>query len=253
MQRLQQESKAKTIAGPFSASPFPNLQVSPLGLVPKKASGEFRLIHHLSYLEGNSINDHIPDHLSTVQYHSVDTAISLIQQLGPGALLAKTAIENAYKVPIHPTDFELLGFRIGNDYNYDKTMLFGLSYSCNLFEKFSTALQLILEHKFSVTHCVHILDDFLFIGPPNSSKCYSALMSFYKLPQAIGLPIEPSKTVVPTTTLTFLVLELDTEIRNSFTARQACLLNGGGAQVEITEISNTEAITISYWNAQFRL
>lgn len=210
MQRLQQESKAKTIAGPFSASPFPNLQVSPLGLVPKKASGEFRLIHHLSYPEGNSINDHIPDHLSTVQYQSVDTAISLNQQLGPGALLAKTAIENAYKVPIHPTDFGLLGFRIGNDYNYDKTLFFGLSYSCNLFEKFSTALQWILEHKFSVTHCVHILDDFLFIGPPNSSKCYSALISFYKLPQDIGLPIKPSKTVLPTTTLTFLVLELDT-------------------------------------------
>lgn len=89
--------------------------------MPKKASGEFRLIHHLSYPEGNSINDHIPDHLCTVQYQSVDTAISLIQQLGPGALLAKTDIENAYKqVPIHPTDFELLGFRIGNDYYYDK-------------------------------------------------------------------------------------------------------------------------------------
>lgn len=120
MQRLQQESKAQRIAGPFSAPPFPNLQVSPLGLVPKKASSEFRLIHHLSYLEGNSVNDHIPDHLCTVKYPSVDTAISLIQQLGPGALLAKTAIENAYKqVPIHPTAFELLGFRIGNDYYYD--------------------------------------------------------------------------------------------------------------------------------------
>lgn len=106
MQRLQQESKAKRIAGPFSAPPFPNLQVSPLGLVPKKAPGEFRLIHNLSYPEGNSINDHIPDHLCTVQYQSVDTAISLIQQLGPGAFLAKTDIENAYKqVPIHPTDF----------------------------------------------------------------------------------------------------------------------------------------------------
>lgn len=43
------------------------------------------------------------------------------------------------------------------------------------------------------------------------------------------------------------------EIRNPSTARQAYLLNGGDAQVEITEINNTEAITISYWNAQFRL
>lgn len=51
---------------------------------------------------------------------------------------------------------------------------------------------------------------FLFIGPPISSKCYNALMSFYKLAQNIGLPIKPSKTVLPTTTLTFLGLELDT-------------------------------------------
>lgn len=171
-QRLQQELKAKRIAGPYSDPPFVNLQVSPLGLVLKKASGEFRLIHHLSYSEGNSINDHIPNHLCTVQYQSIDTAISLIQQLGPGTLLAKTDIENAYKqIPVHPSDFELLGFRIGNDYYYDKTLSFGLSYSCNLFERFSTALQWILENKFSVAHCVHVLDDFLFIGPRNSSKC----------------------------------------------------------------------------------
>lgn len=35
-------------------------------------------------------------------------------------------------------------------------------------------------------------------------------MSFYKLAQDIGLPIKPSKTVLPTKTLTFLGLELDT-------------------------------------------
>lgn len=35
-------------------------------------------------------------------------------------------------------------------------------------------------------------------------------MYFYKLAQDIGLPIKPSKTVLPTTTLTFLGLELDT-------------------------------------------
>lgn len=148
MQRLQQESKAKRIAGPFSAPPFPNLQVSPLRPVPKKASDEFRLIHHLSYQEGNSIYDHISDHLCTVQYQSVDTAIPLIQQLDP---VAKTDIENAYKqVAIHPTDFKLLGFRIGNDYYYDKLLPFGLSYSCILFEKFSIALQWILEHIASI-------------------------------------------------------------------------------------------------------
>lgn len=41
--------RANRIAGPFTQPPFPNIQVSPLGLVPKKSPGEFRLIHHLSY------------------------------------------------------------------------------------------------------------------------------------------------------------------------------------------------------------
>ena len=209
--RINLELAAGRIAGPFSEPPFPNIQVSPLGLVPKKAPNEFRLIHHLSYPEGNSINDYIPSQFCTVQYQTIDTAISLIQQIGPGALLAKTDLENAYKqVPVHPDDFELLGFQIHNMFYFDKTLPFGLSYSCNLFEKFSSALHWILENKFSVSHCVHVLDDFLFIGPPNSPQCYSALMAFHVLARDICLPIKSSKTVYPTTTLTFLGLELDT-------------------------------------------
>lgn len=210
-QRIDQELRANRIGGPFTQPPFTNIQVSPLGLVPKKSPGEFRLIHHLSYPEGNSINSNIPQEFCTVQYQSIDTAIAIIKQLGKGALLAKTDIENAYKqVPIHPEDYELLGFMVDEKFYYDKTLPFGLSYSCNLFEKFSTAIQWILENKFSVTHCVHILDDFLFVGPPRSSTCYSALMAFYTLARDIGLPIKAEKTVYPTTTLTFLGLELDT-------------------------------------------
>jgi hypothetical protein len=35
------------------------LQISPLGLVPKQKPGEHRVIHHLSYPDGLSINDGI--------------------------------------------------------------------------------------------------------------------------------------------------------------------------------------------------
>ena len=130
--------------------PFPNIQVSPLGLVPKKAPGEFRLIHHLSFPEGDSINSNIPKEMTAVSYQSIDTAISLIKQVGKGALLAKTDLENAYKqIPIHPNDFELLGFQIAGLFNYDKTLPFGLSYACQLFEKFSSALQWIFRKQVS--------------------------------------------------------------------------------------------------------
>lgn len=196
--KISNELRAHRIAGPYPNPPFPNIQVSPLGLVPKKAVGEFRLIHHLSYPEGMSINHNIPKDLCTVQYQSVETAINIIRQLGRGALLAKTDLENAYKqIPIHPDDFELLEFMVDNMYYYDKTLPFGLSYSCNLFEKFSSALQWILETKFSVIHCVHILDDFLFLSEPHSSTCYSALLAFYQLSNDIGLPVKSEKNCLP--------------------------------------------------------
>ena len=66
IESIHLELAAGRIAGPFSETPFPNIQVSPLGLVPKKAPNEFRFIHHLSYPEGNSINDYIPSQFCTV-------------------------------------------------------------------------------------------------------------------------------------------------------------------------------------------
>ena len=63
------------VEGPFEIPPFTNLRCSPIGLVPKKAPGEFRLIHHLSWPEGNSVNDHIDPNKSSVKYSSFDDAI----------------------------------------------------------------------------------------------------------------------------------------------------------------------------------
>ncbi len=48
----------------------------------------------------------------TVSYCTVDMAIRLVQEAGPGAILAKTDIEHAYKLtPIHPDDITTLGIR----------------------------------------------------------------------------------------------------------------------------------------------
>jgi hypothetical protein len=211
LNKINEELKTGRIAGPYASPPLTNLQVSPLGIVPKKTPGEFRMIHHLSFPEGLSINDNIPQQFCSVHYQSIDDAISAIKKVGVGALLSKSDLENAYKqVPIHPTDFELLGFQVDGLFYYDKTLPFGLSYSCQLFEKFSSALQWILQHKFQVGHCIHVLDDFLFVGKPHSTECYDALLAFYTLATEINLPIKKEKTVLPTTTLTFLGLELDT-------------------------------------------
>lgn len=50
--------------------------------------------------------------MTTVSYQSIYTAFALIKQVGQGALLPMTDLENAYKqIPIRPSDFELLGFK----------------------------------------------------------------------------------------------------------------------------------------------
>jgi hypothetical protein len=51
------------------------LQISPLGLVPKKKVGEYWVIHHLSYPDHLSINDGIPQDKCTVQYQTIDEKV----------------------------------------------------------------------------------------------------------------------------------------------------------------------------------
>ena len=86
-------------------------------MFPKKSPGEYRLIHHLSFAEEGSKNHYITKDLCTVQYQSIRTAIEIILKMGKGALIAKTDLENAYKqIPIHPDEFELLGFLFDNQF-----------------------------------------------------------------------------------------------------------------------------------------
>ena len=55
--KLEQELAAHRLAGPFRSLPFQTFCISPLGLVPKKAPGDFQLIHHLSHPQRFLIND----------------------------------------------------------------------------------------------------------------------------------------------------------------------------------------------------
>ena len=107
---LEKEIQLGRVAGPFSFPPLPNLQCHPVGVVPKKHSSEWRTIYHLSYPEGDSINDHIPKDPYSLQYIRVDDAIFILKSLGPGSYMAKTDLKCAFRlIPIHPDDWNLLG------------------------------------------------------------------------------------------------------------------------------------------------
>lgn len=50
------------VTGPFPVPPPNNFQVSPFGVVPKKKTGEYRMIHHLSFLRGALLMTEYPTH-----------------------------------------------------------------------------------------------------------------------------------------------------------------------------------------------
>ena len=74
--KLSKELVMGRILGPYTIPPaMAKFRVSPLRVVPKKAKGEFRMIQHLSYTEGESVNDLIPDEMSSVTYATIQDAI----------------------------------------------------------------------------------------------------------------------------------------------------------------------------------
>ena len=94
LEKLDKEVKLGRIAGPFQSMPLPDLIISPIGLVPKSEPGKYRLIQHLSYPDGSSINDGIDRDMCTVHYTSFDEAVKLVVSAGKGALMAKADIES---------------------------------------------------------------------------------------------------------------------------------------------------------------
>lgn len=57
---------------------------------------------------------------------------------------------------------------------------------------------------------IHYLDDFLFIGPPDSSLCFDLLSELMAMSQYFGVPLAEEKTCFPSTTLEFLGIQIDT-------------------------------------------
>ena len=210
-QKLNIELSLNRISGPYSKPPLPHFKTSPLALIPKRVPGKYRLIHNLSFpYDINAVNFNIPAESATVKYQTVNDAIHLIQRHSPEAFLAKTDIADAFRlIPVHPDQYNLLGFTFDGHYYYDKMLCMGAASSCQIFEQFSDALLWILKHKFYMTSVVKVLDDFLFVQP-SFDRCQRDLNTFLHLCRDLGVPIAQHKTEGPANVLTFLGLELDT-------------------------------------------
>lgn len=195
---------------PRHCSP-PGIHISPLGVIPKKNKpGKWRLIVDLSSPAGFSVNDGISQELSSMKYTSLDHLAYLVNSVGRGALLVKADIKEAYRmIPIHPHDQHLLGISWKDSYYVDRMLPFGLRSAPKIFSAVADALQWILTQR-GISNLLHYLDDFIFVAASvdQAVSQKSMLISSF---QHLGVPLELSKLEGPSTCLTFLGIEVDTE------------------------------------------
>ena len=205
---LARECQAGHTAGPFATPPFHRMHISPLGVVPKKECGKWRLIMHLSHPTGHSVNDGIPIQDYSLKYISVDTAMDAAMALGRGAVMAKVDIRAAFRLcPVRPEDWPYLGMQWNGQYYFDKVLPFGLRSAPYIFNCLANALTWILHNKYSVDHVYHYLNDFITLGAPSTTQCSQNLHHIRDLFLKL---IADEKLEGPATSIVFLGILLDT-------------------------------------------
>ena len=103
-----------------------------------------------------------PPENAVVQYDVIDAVIKLVKKFGRNCKLCD--IEHAFRITcIHPSDYHLLGFTWNHYFYYDRCLPMGASSSCQIFEKFSCALQWIMVDIINI----------------KQEACHTLLMTFY--------------------------------------------------------------------------
>ena len=192
-------------AGHFLSPPIPNLQCSPLGVVPKK-DGSWCIIMDPSSPHGSSFNDFIPKDDYTLHYASFDEALTLVARYGQKALMAKLDIKHAFRLcPACLEDRELLGIHWRGKFYIDLRLPFGLRSSPYLFNRLADAFEWLLKNNYHI-----YLDDYFTVGPANSSVCAHNVKTILHVASQVGIPLAPNKLEGPTTRLVFLGILIDT-------------------------------------------
>ena len=208
---LRKEVIEGRVAGPFRRELLPMAHISRFGVIPKSHQpNKWRLILDLSFPKDHSVNAGISTDLCSLTYVTIENAIQRILSLGPHSLLAKIDIQSAFRlIPVHPTDRHLLAMQWDNYIFIDTCLPFGLRSAPKLFNIMADLLAWILQEH-GVSYIIHYLDEFLTIGPPNSTECYHNLNPIIRVCKVLGVPLAIDKVSGPSTTLEFLGIILDT-------------------------------------------
>ena len=216
--KVDKELKLGRFLGPFDKPSFQNYQSIPLSLVDKCGADPklhpedpkcFRLISHLSFPNGNSINSFIPERYSKVNYKSFNSALMLVSKAGKNCWLAKSDLDSAFhNVPMDLQSLHCLGFTMNGQYYLDTCLPFGSSSSCFIFEIISSAIDWIVTNNTGL-EISHYLDDFLF-ARKTYDQCLLLLDEFKAVCAHINFLVSQDKTFLPSQQLDYLGIGINT-------------------------------------------
>lgn len=110
---------------------------------------------------------------------------------------------------IHPQDCPLSGMMWRDKYYVEMALPFGLRLVLYIFTSIVDMVQWMLTYSHGVNFLRHYLDDFLTMGPTASPVCYNNLQACIQLCSKLGLPLHVDKLEGPSTCLSILGIELD--------------------------------------------
>ena len=208
---IRKEVAAGRILGPFADPPLENFRASPIGVIPKKAPNSFRFIMNLSSPSGASVNDFISKDDYSLEYVSVDSAIERILTLGKGCELVKIDVEKAFRIiPVHPSDWNLLGFAFREEFYIDTVLSMGGRSSPAIFDDVAVAIEWICKSNYGIDFLIHYLDDYFSAQLPGQGR--EVLDRIIKVFHKLGVPLNEDKIEGPATVLEFLGITLDTVV-----------------------------------------
>ena len=159
---------------------------------------------------GHSVNDGIDPEKFSMQYVRVDDIIRMVVRHGRGALIAKFDVEAAYRnIPVHPSDRYLLGLKWRDQFYVDLVLPFGLRSAPSIFDSVADMVEWILINNYGLSDLVHYLDNFITLGPPDSSSCQQNLATALAVCKQLGLPLHPKKCEGPASPLDILGIHLN--------------------------------------------
>ena len=160
------------IAGPFKSNPLSvAIMVSPLNSVPKRSSDERRVIVDLSWPLGQgSVNSGISKEFYLQEkieshYASVEEICQMVMRIGPGAMIYKRDLRQAYRqFPVDPADYYLLGYFWNDVYYFDTVLAMGQRNAGVGCSRVTNAVMFI-HSKFGY-HGTSYLDDLIGVSEP---------------------------------------------------------------------------------------